>query len=237
MGVSCQSTQCFVVGTAGTILARAGVPAQRGGADFGLTAGPLPAVGSALLSWSVGTQQTGYQLVRVAGDTGSLAVLPTPGSPLPAPAQSYADTGSLTESSYCYVLVPLDRTAALGQSNPLCLAPATHSVAGAPPTFTLSVNPRATATLTWTPPGGQDGYVLVAVAADGSARSQFLASTTTMVTDTTSGQPTCYIVLSSKAGAVFGNSDWLCDLPSPTVGVPRLPRTLPGLRGLAGLRS
>src|SRR5262249_22811682 len=154
LGVSCQSSTCRAVGVNGTILADHAIPVQPAGQGFGLTAGPLAVVGSALLSWSAGTQQSGYELLRYATPSNTLAVLP-PTQELPAPAQSFQDTGSLTEPFYCYALEPLSGSSALGTSDPLCLAPGTHSSVGAPPAFTVRLNQSSTASLTWTEPGGQ----------------------------------------------------------------------------------
>jgi hypothetical protein len=201
------------VGWDGAIIANHSVPAQPAGRGFGLSTGSLPVLRSAQLSWTVGTQQTGYEILRFAANSGSLAVLPSGGSPLPAPAQSYQDIGSLTESLYCYALVPLSNTTALGSSDPVCLAPGTRSAGGAPPSFTLRLNQSTVASLTWTAPGGQDGYVLVALTSNGTWHSQFLSASSVSTTDDTAGQPTCYVLLPAANGSVMGNSDEVCGLP------------------------
>src|SRR5262249_16947345 len=64
--VNCKSTTCRAVGEGGTILALHGVPSQPAGRGFGITAGPLPVLDSAMLSWTVGTQQAGYDILRFA---------------------------------------------------------------------------------------------------------------------------------------------------------------------------
>jgi hypothetical protein len=229
--VSCQSTTCRAVGDGGTILAMHGVPAQPSGRGFGLTAGPLPVLDSAMLSWTVGTQQTGYDVLRFAADSHSLAILPASGSPLPAPAQSFQDADTLIESLYCYALVPLSGDDALGTSDPLCLAPHTHSASGAPPSFTLRLNQSSTASLTWIPPGGQAGYVLVAIPSNGSQRYQILSATATSATDDTTGQPTCYLLIALANGSVMGNSDVECGIPGvfsvAPPGAPQAPAIAP----------
>jgi photosystem II stability/assembly factor-like uncharacterized protein len=212
-GVSCQSTACHAVGSLGTILANLAVPAQLAGRGFGLTAGPLPLLDSALLSWSAGTEQTGYHLLRFDASSVGLAELPPGGSPLPAPVQSYQDTDSLTDTLYCYALVPVNGATTLGTSDPLCLSPHVHSATGAPPTLTVRLDQTSTASLNWTAPGGQDGYVLLVFAADGTRRAQFLSATAVATTDATGGQPTCYVLLPTSGVSVLGNSDIECALP------------------------
>jgi hypothetical protein len=212
-GINCQSSTCRVVGNLGTIIANHDVPLQPAGHGFGLSAGPLPVLGSALLSWEAGTQQSGYDILRFAASSNGLSVLPPRGSPLPAPAQSYRDVDSLSEAYYCYTLAPLSGTTSLGASDPICLAPHTHSASGAPPSFTLRLNQSSTASLTWTAPGGQVGYVLQAVAGNGATHYQILAATATSATDNTGGQPTCYVLIPLASASAMGNSDAECGVP------------------------
>jgi photosystem II stability/assembly factor-like uncharacterized protein len=234
-GISCQSSTCRVVGMFGTIVADHDVPLQPAGHGFGLSAGPLQLLGSALLSWTAGTQQSGYDILRFAAGRNSLSVLPPGGSPLPAPAQSYRDVDTLSQSYYCYVLGPLSGATSLGASDPICLAPHTHSASGAPPSFTLRMNQSSTASLTWTPPGGQIGYVLQAVAGNGSTHYQILAVTATSATDDTAGQPTCYVLIPLANGSAMGNSDAECGVPAAfSVAAPQ-PRAAPTLTNPAAI--
>jgi hypothetical protein len=83
-----QSTSCHAAGDGGVIPSNPNVPAQPAGRGFGLTAGPLPVLGSAELSWTIGTEQSGYHIVRLIADSDSLVVSPHGKAPLPAPAQS-----------------------------------------------------------------------------------------------------------------------------------------------------
>jgi hypothetical protein len=84
---------------------------------------------------------------------------------------------------------------------------------GAPPTFTLRLNQSSTTSLNWIAPGGQAGYVLVAIASNGSQRYQVLPATATSATDDTAGQPTCYVLISLTNGSALGNSDAECGVP------------------------
>jgi hypothetical protein len=205
------------------------VPAQPAGLGFGLAAGSLPVLGSAELSWTGGTQQTGDLVLRYALDSGTIAPLPADGSLLPAPAQSFQDTAALPEQLYCYQLVPWNDAGAVGVSDELCLYPRTRSATGAPPTFTVRLNQGHTASLSWSASGGQDGYLLVGQAIGGEPRLQLLGANQTSATDDTLGLATCYQLLPMVAGAPVGNSDTLCAVPGQaTVGASQ-PAALQGL--------
>jgi hypothetical protein len=145
--------------------------------------------------------------------------LPTDGSLLPAPAQSYQDTAALPESLYCYQLVPWSDAGALGVSDQLCLYPNTRSATGAPPTFTLQLHQSNMASLSWSAPGGQGGYMLQALPETGAPRLISLPADATSATDDTGGQPTSYVLVPTLAGVALGQSDVLSAVPGQaTVG-------------------
>jgi photosystem II stability/assembly factor-like uncharacterized protein len=210
-GVYCQPNRCHAVGEYSAILAGGGPSAGVGGTGFGLTVatgrGPL-------LTWTRGTLQSGYFALRVALPGGTVGVLPSDGSLLPAPAQSIQDTSVLSQLAYCYQVVPWGTSSALGHSDRECVVPATGSATGGPKAFTLRMNQGSMATLTWTGPGGQDAYLLEALPLNGSApRFVPFAGTATRAVDNTGGVPTCYLIAPTLKGSALGQSEMLCGLP------------------------
>jgi hypothetical protein len=178
-----------------------------GGRSFALRAGP------ATMSWVDGTAETGYLVLRWAPG-GSTIVLPPGGTPLPATTSSYSDPAPPADPA-CYATLPFEGSRALAISDLLCLVPNSASPTGAPGAFTLRLDESRTASLTWTSPGVQEGYVLVAFRADGGAPPTLipLAIGATSRTHETGGAPTCYTLFAMAGGAARGNSDILCAIP------------------------
>lgn len=185
--------------TAGTATAATATAAPTpggpvGGRGFTLRTGPG---GATALSWTGGTAQTSYVLLRVSA--GGAASIPLVGA-----ATSFVDAMGATQPFSCYLLVPMSDSAALGISDLLCVIRNLRSGL-APSDFGIRLDGPRTATLSWTPPGGQDGYVLAplgrsAVALDGSATS---ASQPVVGT-------TCFLLVPTLRGAPIGNTDVVC---------------------------
>jgi hypothetical protein len=188
-----------------------------GGKGFAIDAGPA---GSAFLTWTGGTQQTGYQLFRLSLPSRTPAVLP-PGPALPPTDTSFVDGfPPAADPLHCYALlalgpdvVPPTGADLLANSDLLCLAPNTHTLPIS--NFTLRLNQSTKASVTWEAPGGQAGYRLVALPLNGRApRLVPLPPTATSAMDETGGVPTCYVlvVLGGPSGTL-GRSDALCAIP------------------------
>jgi hypothetical protein len=149
------------------------------------------------LTWTTGTRQSGYRLVRTDAVTLHSVLLPAAGAPR-AGATSFLDRSPLDLG--CYVLLPLGRGDILGPSDELYAA--TTRTGTPPANFTPRLNQSSTAGLFWSAPAGASGYALIAAPLDGSpVRTSILGSTTTSMTDTNSGIPTCYVVFASGVAA------------------------------------
>ena len=182
-------------------------PAPAGGRGFALGG----VASGEEMAWTTGTAQSGYVVARIVGAT--TTILP-PGSSLPAAATDFTDTGATPGQFTCYVLVPFGGTGSLGLSDALCTVPDTASSTGAPPNARIQLEQSNMATLTWSSPGGQTGYVLRVIPLNGSAPSNvLLPALATRAMHDTGGAPTCYVVLPLSGTSVTGNSDALCAVP------------------------
>jgi glucose/arabinose dehydrogenase len=179
-----------------------GCASGPGGRGFALHAG------SAIMSWSCGTGQSGYVLARL----GTFAALLPPNGVLASTATSYTDGFPLGLS--CYVLFALAGSPATGIANSdgLCLLPNVRSATRAPAGFTIQLDEGSTAQLSWGPPTGEyDGYTLVVL---GSSEAPIgLGPSVTSTTHATGGTARCYVLLVTSASALVGNSDVLCGIP------------------------
>jgi hypothetical protein len=168
-----------------------------GGRGLGIRRDP----GATVLTWTGGTQQSGYLVVR-----GSVPEDPFVPATLPGSALTFSDVGAATAALYCYFLLPLDQATPLGVSDALCLFPGTRSGATVPPEFTLRLNQSMTASLSWSTAAGADGYVLVALPLNGApARFTALGGNDVAVTDPTGGVATCYLLVASSGARPMRN--------------------------------
>ena len=187
----------------------AAVPAGTvGGANFQLTDAPLDGVA---LSWSGGSVQTSYEIVRVA-NTGT-TVLPPDGG-LPATATAYRDQPPSTDAIDCYLLVPIAGETPLGVSDVLCRALHLQTAVNAPNSFGLSVTSSSTTTLSWLPPAVTTSYVLESLDPNGQPGSNYsmavLPSFATATTATPTSQAACYVLFTVNDQVLAGISDMLC---------------------------
>ena len=192
-----QAGELYVADTNGGGIYRL-VNSAIGGRGFGVT----PATNSIRLSWTGGTAQTAYYLARSPNAIWQIAGADT----------SFTDTGPASGLD-CYVLFPFDPSGLLGQSDLLCGQLGVRSASGVPGNFTLRLNQSANASMTWTAPGGQNGYRLVALPLDGRpARLTTLGSGAISATDATGGSFTCYLLVATFP-TTTGQSDLACGLP------------------------
>ena len=183
-------------------------PASPGGRGFALGHGP----GGIEMTWTSGAAQTGYAVARIVD--GITTLLPGAGVFLPADATEYADGGAEIGQFTCYALLPAEGAATIGVSDVLCTIAGSHSATGAPPNARVQLNQSTMATLTWSPPGGQTGYLVLTVPLNGGPQRSFpLPATATRAMHETNGTPTCYVVIATAGGTSTGNSDALCVLP------------------------
>jgi hypothetical protein len=185
------------------------VAAVVGGKNFTLGQGPVS------MTWTGGNVQAGYYIVRIGMASGTGSIIPP--SLLPAAATTYVDTDVLTESWYCYQLVPFDSVGtAQGSSDLLCTFPNTRAGAAPPANFRLALNQSSMASMTWTGPLVlPDAYVLFAIPLDGTPeRATAPPPTATTATDATAGILTCYQLYALLGAAVSGNTDMLCAYPA-----------------------
>ncbi len=177
--------------------------AGAGGRGFALR------VGSAVMSWSCGTSQSGYVVARL----GSFPTMLPPSGPLPRTATTYTDSSPLLGLS-CYVLFALGGSppAATANSDGLCLLPNVRSPTRAPTDFTIRLNEGPIALLSWGPPtGGHDGYTLAVL---GSTQAPVnLPADARSTSHNTGGTSHCYVLFATSAGAAVGNTDVLCGIP------------------------
>ena len=171
-----------------------------GGKGFGIT----PQTTGIKLDWTGGTDQLAYLLARS----------PTVSGVLPAASTTYTDESPAPAPTLnCYVLFPLGASGPLGQSDFLCAQLGLRSASGVPGNFTLRLNQSATASLSWTAPGGQFGYALLALPLDGSPpRTPQFALGTTSATDATGGVATCYMLFAGFSAGP-SNTNLACGVP------------------------
>jgi hypothetical protein len=183
-------------------------PPAAGGRGFAVGSGP----GGVPMTWTTGTAQAGYALARLAAATTTL--LAGPASPLPAAATEHTDAGAVAGVANCYVLLPLGATGVLGRSDLLCTLPGSASGSGAPPDMGVQLNQSTMATLAWSAPGGQTGYLLQTIPLDGSAPGSLaLPAGATRALHETGGTPTCYVLQVLSGATVTGWSETLCAAP------------------------
>lgn len=183
---------------------------QTGGRGFALRVEPTG--GPVSLTWIGGTVQTGYQVERTS--LSGTVLLPATG-PLARDATSFSDTSALTDPRYCYTLRVLGPSGTIGNSDQLCVFVNSGTATGGPRGFTVRLNESNIARLDWTPPGGQDGYILVAIPqAGGPGRVANLPGSATSATDDTGGSATCYVLLTQQGpGNILGRSAVVCAFP------------------------
>jgi hypothetical protein len=187
-------------------------PGSVGGSRFSLTS---RTGGVAFLRWEGGTAQRSYVVLRFASRAAD-------SFSLPASAVSHVDTPPSSEVFWCYQLLALGELAPLSASDTLCFVP--RFASGRSPTdFTLSLE-RGVAHFSWTPPGGQFAYLLLAL---GTGRTYTLPATTTSADDPIGPMATCYILIAVGGGAP-GLTDVLCGVP----GQPGGPAARPSVRAL-----
>jgi hypothetical protein len=115
----------------------------------------------------------------------------------------------------CYVLFPLGPALdPLGQSDFLCALLGQRSPSKVPGDFTLRLNQSSTARLSWTPPGSQTAYALLAIPLNGNpVRVLPFDDDTTSATDATGGVFTCYMLVAGFAPDISSKTDLICGLP------------------------
>ncbi|MGI8912768.1 MAG: hypothetical protein ACR2JY_03075 [Chloroflexota bacterium] len=204
--------------TCGPVTSAGATPcnATVGGANLALTAG---APGMVSLVWSMLGIQAGYGVLRFT--PGGEVLLPTGGA-LPATASGSTDTSPLP-SHDLYATLPVDASGAvLGVSDFLGYLPSLRSASGVPTIFTITLRQTPIATLTWVAPGGQTGYTLYAIPADGSVtRTQTLPATAVSASDNTGGKATIYLLAALSGQTLLGNTDGLLAFPGvATVSAP-----------------
>jgi hypothetical protein len=168
-----------------------------------------------VLTWTGGTAQAGYLVLRLGGPT------PVVVAALDAPATTFADLVPFAQTVACYaVVVRKNDTEILGLSDLLCVFPQTGTITG-PSNPTIALNQSHTAQVTWTAPalGPGAGYVLAPLGTD---RWQMLGLTATSAVDPTGGAPTCYLVAvrgDPSSTRVTGTSDIVCGVPGVSFGL------------------
>ena len=171
------------------------------------------------LDWVGGTQETGYYLLRYAPPA---ATAPLHAGALVATVNSFSDLAPLVDRYDCYILVPVGGSPptfeqVLGISDFLCVYPGSRSAVSSPGSLSVRLNQTSTARLSWTAPGGQTSYLLVAVTFDGApARFVTVGGAETSLVDDTGGLATCYALLVYAGADTIGNSDIVCAAPGIT---------------------
>jgi len=175
-----------------------GVPI--GGKGLGIT--PRTSID---LTWTGGEQQLAYLMTR--SPTAS-AVLPDRTTTL------FHDVAPAYDRNLnCYALFPLGSSGPLGVSDLLCAQLGLRSPARSPGDFTLRLNQSTTASLSWSAPGGELGYELLAVPVDGRNPYVFERPPgATFATDATSGSFTCYQLHAIYSDGL-AQTDVVCGLP------------------------
>jgi glucose/arabinose dehydrogenase len=191
-----------------------GTPTPRTAPAVGGRGASITAGASVGLRWRDGAVEDGYVVARVATGSGSLVVLPPDGR-LAADATAYVDSGPFPEDAYCYVVLPMLGSTALGLSDLMCAWPHVAQGSQAPAQFTLRLDETTTATLTWLGPGSQDAYILLVLPTDGSPQETIgLSGGAAMTTHSTRGVPTCYVLVALAGTQVLGNTAALCGVPN-----------------------
>lgn len=158
-------------------------PTPVGGRDFGISV----VSNGVQLTWTSGTKETGYSILRWAGDKGD--TLETIAN-LAKGRTSFVDRNALTESAYNYALVPLDAAgSSLWVSDIVGVRPNSQSAEHAPANFTLRHTAHAHhngqigfgVELSWRAPGDQAGYVLAAWNPNGSQEVPLSAATNRLI--------------------------------------------------------
>ncbi len=169
-------------------------------------------------TWKDGTLEDAYLLLEWSRSGIRLA---TPaGRPLGRASTGYLVArfvSEWTDPIYCYVLVPVLNTVAVGLSDVYCWFPGTSSYLG-PRDFTVALNQSTTASLAWgaydPPPYDQVGVGLLAAPVGGAPTiTAFPAQFATTTSSETYGLPTCYAAFYVRAGSIQGGSGILCALP------------------------
>jgi uncharacterized repeat protein (TIGR01451 family) len=192
-----------------------------GGADLTISSAPG---GGVALSWTGGDAQAGYVIGRIVG--GVQTQFPPTGM-LPPDTTSYVDSTAVAGQINCYQVAPMSAEGAgLALSKMLCAAPGIASPPGALGDYRLA-RPDITE-LTWSPFGGQTGYVLRRWQ-DGIGGSVDipLPPEVTSYRDGV-GNATCFVLFPVNGSTVLANSNALCAVPgkgtlAEAAGLPRLP--------------
>jgi hypothetical protein len=174
-----------------------------------------------ILTWSAGSVQTAYLIVRwVVG--GDVTLLPPQGM-LPAGSTSFQDTSPIAGSVVCYFVLPLgggppSSFTALGRSDLLCVAAGTRTGESVAPAR-LQLNESVFATVSW-----QASQValapnrLLVLPLDGAA-PQLLPidpGPGTHLFDTR-GVPTCVQLQAVAGSTTVGATNLLCGFPGTAV--------------------
>jgi hypothetical protein len=155
-----------------------------------------------MMEWFGGTQQTGYQLLRVRN--GNIQIVAT----LPANATTFTDPDD--EGLSCYQLATLGTTPAR-TSDFECTFDGLRSGASPPRRFSIRLNQTYTAQLDWLPPtvGTPDAYRVLEL---GGGVYNLPAGTTTVKLPVTADL-TCFSVQALRQGAIIGQSNGACASP------------------------
>ena len=167
--------------------------------------------GAVTTDWNPAPVRVGYVLVRAAPASGRTENLPA-GGPLEPRVTGYQDSERLSESVYCYFVVLLDTPGPVGFSDNLCLFLRLRA-GRAPGAFSLRLQDARSARLTWTPPGGQSGYLLLTIDQLGGRLTTLDREATTAI-HTHGGLPACYLLVTVEDGRKIGNTDVLCEIPA-----------------------
>ena len=118
------------------------------------------------MTWTTGTAQVAYAVVRIAGGTATQSCRRPAASSRHRPPSS--STARAAGQFTCYALLPLDTASVIGQSDVLCMVPESASATNAPANARVRLEQGTMATLTWSAPAGQTGFVLWIIPLDGS---------------------------------------------------------------------
>jgi hypothetical protein len=162
--------------------------------------------GQVQLTWSPGTAQTGYVLLRLGG-VGTSAVIPVAGTATEATDRPPGFS--------CYALAALRGATAVALSDVLCVVFGPQLIS-APRNMSIQLNQGTTSSLAWTPLTGATGLVLVAL---GTSRARALPAAATGASDDTRGVPACYVVAAVAGASLIGSSDIVCGIPGLSRGL------------------
>ncbi len=187
-------------------------PASVGGRDFGINM----VSDGVRLSWTSGSEEFGYSILRWAGNDGE--TMETIVS-LAKGMTSYVDQVALTESAYSYALLPLDATGKpLWVSDIVGVWPSSLSDENAPTNFTLRHAGHAHykgkvgfgVEMSWQAPRNQTGYVIAASYPDDSQEIPLPASAIRAIH--TIDEPSCF-TLYAAVGENVGYTHALFAVP------------------------